>query len=84
MSNTLSTSARVSSKGWIVIPSPLRRKYDIQPGHEIQIVDYGGVLGLVPIGNDVIREAKGSLAGSTSLTEALLEERRQERSREDG
>jgi AbrB family looped-hinge helix DNA binding protein len=78
---TVSTTT-VSAKGWIVIPANLRRKYHIEPGGQIRIVDYGGTLGLVPVLEDPIREARGALAGKTSLTQALLEERRRERSRE--
>lgn len=76
-------TAKVSSKGWVVIPASLRRRYQIEPGQEIRIVDYGGVLSLVPPLEDPVRDTRGMLAGGTSLTEALLEERRRERERED-
>ncbi|HEV7670090.1 MAG TPA: AbrB/MazE/SpoVT family DNA-binding domain-containing protein [Thermoanaerobaculia bacterium] len=79
---TTGSFATVSAKGWIVIPAELRRKYHIEPGGQIRIVDYGGTLGLVPALEDPIREARGALAGKTSLTQALLEERRRERARE--
>ena len=78
------SNAKVSTKGWVVIPAELRRKYHIEPGNEISIVDYGGVLGLVPPMEDPIAEARGALAGSTSLTQALLAERRRERELERG
>lgn len=74
--------AKVSSKGWIVIPSKLRKKYGIQPGMKVSIVDYGGVLSIVPVSEDIIHEARGILAGDPSLTDALLEERRKDRRRE--
>lgn len=77
------TTATVSSKGWIVIPAELRRKYHIEPGGQVRIVDYGGTLALVPALEDPIREARGMLAGKTSLTRALLAERRREKARED-
>ena len=38
----------ISSKGWVVIPAELRKKYDLHSGRAVQIVDYGGVLALVP------------------------------------
>ena len=31
----------VSEKGWVVIPAELRRKYNLQPGTEVSVVDYG-------------------------------------------
>jgi len=77
------STARVSAKGWIVIPAALRHRYRIAPGQEIRIVDYGGVLSLVPALEDPISETRGMLAGGTSLTRALLEERERERSSED-
>lgn len=76
------STVTVSAKGWIVIPAELRRKYHIEPGGQIRIVDYGGTLGLVPALADPIRDARGALSGKTSLTRALLEERRRERARE--
>ena len=75
-------TAKVSSKGWIVIPAPLRHRYGIEPGQEVRIVDYGGVLSLLPASRDAVRQGRGLLAGDTSLTQALLEERRHERERE--
>ena len=41
-------NATISEKGWVVIPSPLRKKYNLQAGVEVQVIDYGGVLAIVP------------------------------------
>lgn len=79
-----SSRAKVSSKGWVVIPVELRRKYHIESGDEVEIVDYGGVLGLVPKHRGSMLGARGLLAGSSSLTEALLRERRHDREKEKG
>ncbi|MFT5367680.1 MAG: AbrB family looped-hinge helix DNA binding protein [Candidatus Latescibacterota bacterium] len=68
----------ISQKGWVVIPAELRRKYQLTSGTQVQIVDYGGILSLIPSLNDPINEAKGLLKGDTSLTQALLEEHRKE------
>ncbi|NPV06823.1 MAG: AbrB/MazE/SpoVT family DNA-binding domain-containing protein [Anaerolineae bacterium] len=68
----------VSSKGWIVIPAELRRKYGIEPGSRVRIVDYGGVLALVPVAKDPVRQGAGMLKPKHSLTEALLAEHRAE------
>lgn len=38
----------VSTKGWVVIPVEFRRKYELEPGARVMLVDYGGVLALVP------------------------------------
>lgn len=77
-------TVKVSAKGWVVIPAALREKYRIEPGEHLRIVDYGGVLSLVPSTGEPVRESRGALKGKTSLTRALLRERRRERKREAG
>ncbi|MEK7328748.1 MAG: AbrB/MazE/SpoVT family DNA-binding domain-containing protein [Chloroflexota bacterium] len=76
------TIATVSSKGWIVIPADLRKKYDLRPGARIVLVDYGGVIAIVPARDNPVKEGVGLLKGGPSLTKALLKERAQERRRE--
>ena len=72
----------VSEKGWVVIPAVLRKKHNLQPGTEVQVVDYGGVLALVPKLPDPIHQAAGMLKGRSSLRRALFAEHRAERQRE--
>ena len=72
----------VSQKGWVVIPAELRKKHNLHPGTEIQVVDYGGVLALVPKMRDPVSQAAGMLKGKKSLRRALLAEHRAERRRE--
>ncbi len=72
----------VSSKGWVVIPAALRKKYNLLPGTEVIIVDYGGVLSIVPALQNPIKQGRGSLKGLPSLTKDLLHERKNEISRE--
>lgn len=38
----------VSSKGWVVIPADLRKKYNIKPGSELEIEDRGNLLLIKP------------------------------------
>ena len=71
----------ISNKGWVVIPAELRKKYSLEPGSEVNLVDYGGVLAIVPAMKNPIKEAAGMLKGGTSLTQALLAERQKERRR---
>lgn len=71
----------VSAKGWVVIPADLRKKYKLHPGAVVSVVDYGGVLALVPAMAQPVRQAAGMLKGRASLTRALLTEHRRERSR---
>lgn len=73
---------KVSQKGWVVIPANLRKKYDLKPGDEVHVIDYGGVLSLIPAHEDPIRHAEGMLKGEVSVIKALNEERQLERVRE--
>jgi bifunctional DNA-binding transcriptional regulator/antitoxin component of YhaV-PrlF toxin-antitoxin module len=66
----------------VVIPAELRRKHNLQPGAEVQVVDYGGVLALVPTLHDPVQQAAGMLRGRKSLRRTLLAEHRAERRRE--
>ena len=75
--------AKISSKGWLVIPADLRKKYNLESGQYIRVVDYGGVLCLVPELKDPIEEGMGSLRRGPALVNALLESRRQDKKRED-
>ncbi len=71
-------SVTVSQKGWVVIPAKLRRKYRLTSGSQVLVVDYGGVLSLVPPLKQPVDEAKGMLTGDSSLTQALLDEHTRE------
>lgn len=68
---------KVSAKGAIVVPVELRRKYDLHEGSRVELVDYGGVLAIVPAMAKPIQESRGMLKGGRSLLNALKEERRQ-------
>jgi AbrB family looped-hinge helix DNA binding protein len=73
---------KISNKGWIVIPAELRKKYNLKPGDRVEVVDYGGVLSIVPKVKDPITYGYGMLKGGRSLTKALVEDRAKERARE--
>ncbi|HHX44092.1 MAG TPA: AbrB/MazE/SpoVT family DNA-binding domain-containing protein [Chloroflexi bacterium] len=76
------TVLTISQKGWVVIPAELRRKYDLHPGRQVQLVDYGGVLALIPTLDDPITEAAGMLRGVSSLTKRLIADHVEETARE--
>jgi AbrB family looped-hinge helix DNA binding protein len=75
---------RLSQKGWVVIPAELRAKYGLKPGSEVRIVDYGGVLSIVPLPADAIAAGLGTLRvrGDDALTQTVIAEHRHERDRE--
>jgi len=77
-------TAKVSAKGWVVIPKPLREKYSLGKGTRVRIVDQGDGVALLPLPPDPVTALHGMLAGEPSLTEELLAERAEEREAESG
>ncbi len=75
-------TATISAKGWVVIPAELRRKYHLTSGAQVQVIDYGGVVAIVPLLDNPVKQAAGMLQGGASLTEALLAEHARELSGE--
>ena len=67
--------SKVSSKGWVVIPPELRRRYRLKPGSIIEFREEDEKILLVPSGPDPVESLFGKLAGRVSLTKALLEDR---------
>ncbi len=76
------STAKVSAKGWVVIPRQLRARYGLKKGSRVQVIDYGGVLAIVPVADDPIETTQGMLKGGRSLTRALEESRRKDAERE--
>lgn len=73
----------VSQKGWVVIPVGLRDKYNWHAGDQVKVVDYGGVVSLVPIMRNPEEEATGALkVRGRSLLRALRRMRKEERRRD--
>jgi len=50
-------TVKVLTKEQIVIPTSIRKKYNIQPGHALQIFEYGKLLYLVPSVKDPVQDA---------------------------
>jgi AbrB family looped-hinge helix DNA binding protein len=71
-------NVKLSQKGWLVIPASLRKKYGLKPGANLQVVDYGGVLAIVPTFKDPVKQGAGMLKGEDSLTQAVVQDHRQE------
>jgi AbrB family looped-hinge helix DNA binding protein len=77
------TTLTISKKGWVVIPAELRKKYQLTPGTEVVIVDYGGVLSIVPAMQDPVKGGRGLLKDLQGLTYDVVEEHAQERARDE-
>lgn len=71
-------NVKLSQKGWVVIPASLREKYGLKPGANLQVVDYGGVLAIVPAFKDPVKEGAGVVKGDDSLTRVAIEEHKRD------
>ena len=69
---------KVLSKGQIVIPAGIRKKYEIKPGSKIHVFEYDNLIYLVPPSTDSLRAAMGCLPGRPSLADELLNERQKD------
>lgn len=71
-------TVKTLAKGQIVVPARLRKKYHIKPGSELQILEYGGMIHLIPPVEDPIKAAAGFLPKKPSLAKNLLKRRKKE------
>jgi AbrB family looped-hinge helix DNA binding protein len=71
-------TVKTLAKGQIVIPAEMRKRYHIEPGTEMQIMEYGGIIYLIPPVENPIRAACGVLPSEPSLSEKLIKERKRE------
>jgi AbrB family looped-hinge helix DNA binding protein len=73
---------RATVKGQVIIPAPLRKKFNIRKGTRIAIVEgEGHVILLKPLADDPIEASRGVLRGKSSMVKALLKDRREEAKR---
>lgn len=71
----------LSEKGWVVIPQELRKRYHLKKGDKVHFIDYGGMVAIVPISMEPLKDASGMLKGRTSLVAALLRSRKEDKDR---
>lgn len=71
----------VTTKGQVVIPSKLRRKYGIKSGTLIHFYEKEGEIRMAPLTHSVIDANFGFLRTKGILTKALIEEKKLERER---
>jgi AbrB family looped-hinge helix DNA binding protein len=71
-------TSTLSKKGWVVIPQELRKRYGLKQGDRVHIIDYGGVISIVPASEDPVKNSFGILKGKTSLVKELIKSRRQD------
>ena len=69
----------LSKKGWVVIPGSIRKRYGLKRGDQVNIIDYGNIISIVPLSSDPIKESAGLLKRDSSLTKDLLEQRKRDK-----
>ena len=76
-------TAYVSSKGQLVIPASLRRRFGIKAGTKVRFIERDGEIVIQPITSEFIRSVCGMLRSDKSMTRELLKERAKDRQREE-
>lgn len=71
-----------SSRGQLVIPKEVRKRLKLLPGQKLLIKIEGDHAVLRPLPDNPVDYYCGFFAGDTSLTEALMEERKKDGERE--
>ncbi len=69
----------VTTKGQLVIPSKLRRRFGIRKGTHVAFFEEDHRLILQPLTPEFIHSLRGSLKGERSPLKFLLEDRKRER-----
>jgi AbrB family looped-hinge helix DNA binding protein len=69
----------VTTKGQLVIPARLRRRFGIKKGTRVTFIEDAGRIIVQPVTREFIRDLRGSLQGEPSALAALLAERKRER-----
>jgi AbrB family looped-hinge helix DNA binding protein len=79
-------TAYVTSKGQLVVPSRLRRRYGIKPGTRINFLEENGRIILQPVTREYIHGFRGIFklkSGEKPATQELREDRAADRKREE-
>ena len=69
----------LSERGQTAVPAAIREKFHLKPGQQIEWVEDGKAIHLLPVPKDPVKYFRGRSQG---LTKALLSHRKKERDRE--
>ena len=69
----------VTTKGQLVIPARLRRRFGIKQGTRVAFSEEEGRIIVQPVTREFIRGLRGSLPGKPSALEMLRNERKRDR-----
>ncbi len=69
----------VTTKGQVVIPSKIRRKFGIRNGTRIHFYEKNGEILMIPLTHELVDANIGFLGTKGKLLKALADEKRRER-----
>ncbi len=69
----------ITSKGQIVIPVKIRRKYGMKNGTKVAFIEQGDKLIVQPLDKDYFNKLAGILDEKGKMLKSLMEEKRKER-----
>ncbi|WP_297457858.1 AbrB/MazE/SpoVT family DNA-binding domain-containing protein [Thermococcus sp.] len=69
-------TVKVSSKGQIVLPKAIREKFGIKEGDELEVLDFGDEIVIVPVKKDL--KLRGLVKFEKPVREILQEIRKEE------
>jgi AbrB family looped-hinge helix DNA binding protein len=72
-------TAQVTSKGQLVVPARLRKKYGITPGTTVRFIERENEIVFQPVTREFVRSLHGMLKSEASVTAELLKERARDR-----
>ncbi len=73
----------MTSKGQIVVPARLRRRYGLKPGTRVYFIERDREIVFQPVTKEYLKSVHGMLTSETSATKELLKERAKDREREE-
>lgn len=72
----------VSTRGQVSIPVELRKKFNIEPDTQLEWIEEGNAIKVIPLPKDPVKAFRGA-GRSRYTTEKLLKDRRKERLEEE-
>jgi AbrB family looped-hinge helix DNA binding protein len=73
----------ITSKGQIVVPARLRRRYGLKPGTKVYFIERDKEIVFQPVTKEYLKNVHGMLTSETSTTKELLRERAKDREHEE-
>ena len=69
----------VTTKGQIVVPAKIRRKFGIKKGTKIAFIEQSGKLMIQPLDKSYFESLAGVLATEVRMLKSLMEDKKKER-----